>query len=112
MDEVRRGGYGFPYTSDYVFDEAATLAWTRTRRLDAVLRLGRLVLPDEPEDRWLDLASVSASDFRGAWRLMREHGEAGLSFTDWTIVEMVRTRHIDHVASFDAGLDGWVSRIY
>lgn len=112
VDEIRRGSHGVPYTSDYIFDEATTLAWFRTRGMEAVLRVGLLVLPDEPKDRWLDLVSVSASDFKGAWRLMRDHGEEGLSFTDWTIVQLARTRDIDYVASFDTGLDGWISRIY
>ncbi len=30
VDDLRRGTYGIPYTSDYVFDEAVTVALART----------------------------------------------------------------------------------
>lgn len=111
LGEIRAGAYGAPLTSDYVFDEAVTLSWVRTRRSEVVLRVGHLVLPPRPAARFMDLLFVFPEGFKAAWSLLQEHGGEGLSFTDWTTVEMARGRNIDLVASFDGGLDGWVNRI-
>jgi len=111
LEEFRTGKHGAVLTSEFVFDEAVSLALHRTRREDVARRVGELVLPDSREELWIDLIRLTEQEFRGAWELFRRHGKAGLSFTDWTIVEMVRSRGIEQVASFDSGLDAWVTRL-
>lgn len=111
LGEIRTGKYGVPFTSDYVFDEAVTLALARTGRREIVLQVGDLILPTSPEERFVELIHTSEEDFVEAWDAMRGHVEAGLSFTDWVTVKLVRRRGIDLVVSFDKRLDGWVQRI-
>ncbi len=111
MDTIRVGEHGVPFTSDYVFDEAVTLAMVRTGREDVVRRVGDLLLSPSPEERFIDLLPTSEDIFRAAWGAMREHVGAGLSFTDWVTVHHVRRRDLDLVASFDGRLDAWVTRI-
>ncbi|MFQ5908554.1 MAG: type II toxin-antitoxin system VapC family toxin [Thermoplasmata archaeon] len=111
LDEIRTGEYGVPFTSDYIFDEAVTLALMRTGRDDVVLGVGDLILPSSREERFLELIHTSEEDFVEAWSAMRRHVSAGLSFTDWVTVQHVRRREIDRVASFDRRLDAWVPRI-
>ena len=111
LEGIRTGQYGIPFTSDYVFDEAVTLALMRTGRGDVALGVGDLILPASPEERFLELIHTSEEDFREAWSEMRRHVSAGLSFTDWVTVLHVRRREIDRVASFDRRLDAWVPRI-
>lgn len=111
LDEIRTGEYGVPFTSDYIFDEAVTLALMRTGRDDVVLGVGDLILPSSREERFLELIHTSEEEFVEAWSAMRRHVSAGLSFTDWVTVQHVRRREIDRVASFDRRLDAWVPRI-
>jgi predicted nucleic acid-binding protein len=111
LDEVRTGEHGVPFTSDYVFDEAVTLAMARTGLGEVILKVGDLILPREPEERFMELLHTTEEVFRHAWETMRDHADAGLSFTDWVTVQLVRRRGIDVVASFDRRLDAWVRRI-
>lgn len=111
VDAIRRGVHGDAFTSDYVFGECIGLALARTGRAEVVRAVGELILPLESSQRWIRLLHVSPEEFHRAWALVRKHADARLSFTDWTLVEMVRSRGIDGVASFDAGLDAWVARI-
>ena len=111
LDEIRTGAYGVPFTSDYVFDEAVTLALMRTGRGDIAVGVGDLILPASRKERFLEVIHTSREHFVEAWSAMRDHVGAGLSFTDWVTVQHVRRREIDRVASFDRRLDAWVPRI-
>lgn len=111
LEEIRTGRYGVPFTSDYVFDEAVTLALMRTGRGELAVGVGELILPASREERFLELIHTSREDFVEAWSAMRGHVNAGLSFTDWVTVQHVRRQEIDRVASFDRRLDAWVPRI-
>lgn len=111
VEEIQGGSHGVAFTSDYVFDEAISLAMARTGREDVVRGVGELVLPAREDERWLALLHLSPEEFFGSWGSLKRHGKARLSFTDWTIVEMVKGRGIGAVVSFDSGLDAWVTRI-
>lgn len=110
LDAARRGTFGPVITSDYVFDEAVTLALARSHRAEPAIRLGELVLGTGAEARFINLAYVSAQVFLRSWVLFRRLAARGLSFTDCTTVELTRSLRLDEVASFDADFDGLVSR--
>lgn len=110
LQEVRDGTHGTAYSSDFVLDDAVTLALVRTRSRRTALDVGRFFLPPRPEDGFVVLLHVDEGTVRRAWESFRQR-ETRLSFTDWTIVELVRALAIDRVASFDAALDPWVARI-
>ncbi len=110
MREVRDGEHGTAYSSDFVLDEAVTLALVRTRSRDIALDVGRSLLPDRREQGMVVLLHVDEAIVRSAWASFVRR-ETPLSFTDWTIVEQVRSLRIDRVASFDAALDPWVARL-
>ncbi len=111
VQAIQDGEHGDAFTSDYIFDEAIGLAMARSGRADVVRAVGELVLPEKESERWLGLLHVSPEEFLRAWASVKRHENARLSFTDWTIVEMARSRGISIVASFDSGLDAWVARI-
>ncbi len=110
LEEVREGEHGTAYSSDFVLDEAVTLALVRTRSRETALDVGRFFLPDRAADGFVVLLHVDEATIRGAWDSFRRR-ETNLSFTDWTTVEMTRSLRIDRVASFDAALDPWVVRL-
>lgn len=108
--DLKEGTHGAAFVSDYVFDESISLTQARSGRVEVVRAVGGGVFPDNPEDRWVVLLHVSTDEFYRSWESLKRHTDARLSFTDWTIVEMVRSRGIDAVVSFDSGLDAWVRR--
>jgi len=104
------GGLGAAYTSDYIFDEAVTVALVRTGRPENALAGGRMIL-GEITAPFTAILRVGEDDFKEAWRLFPRHVDRGLSFTDCTSIALLRTRGIESIVSFDADFDGIVSRI-
>jgi len=110
MREIVSGGLGSAYTSDYIFDEAVTLALTRTRRPEIALSVGRMILGEHTKP-FLVVLRVKGEAFREAWDLFPRYAERGLSFTDCTSIALVRMRNIKSIISFDADFDGIIPRI-
>jgi predicted nucleic acid-binding protein len=104
------GGFGTAYTSDYVFDEAVTVALVRTGRPENALAVGRMIL-GEITAPFTTILQVSEDDFKKAWTLFTQYADRGLSFTDCTSIALMRTRGIESIVSFDADFDGIVPRI-
>lgn len=104
------GGLGTAYTSDYIFDEAVTVALVRTGRSENALAVGRMIL-GEVTAPFTAILRVREDDFKKAWTLFSQHADRGLSFTDCTSIALMRTRGIESIVSFDADFDGIVPRI-
>jgi len=105
-----KGELGTVYTSDYVFDEAVTVALVRTGRPENALAVGRMIL-GEVTSPFTAILRVGEDDFNKAWALFPQYADRGLSFTDCTSVTLLRTRGIESIVSFDADFDGIVPRI-
>jgi uncharacterized protein len=110
VEAAAEGAWGEVFTSDYVFDEAVTTALQRTRRPDAALRVGRLILGTGPLGRLTGLVYVSPELFLRSWQQFVRLIERGLSFTDCTTLELMRSLRVGEIASFDADFDGFVVR--
>lgn len=110
IEAAAEGAWGEVFTSDYVFDEAVTAALRRTRRSDAALRVGRLILGTGPLGRLTGLVYVSPEVFLRSWQRFLRLMNRGLSFTDCTSLELMRSLRVDEIASFDADFDGFVVR--
>jgi len=113
MDSARKGEFGLPYTSDYVFDEAVMMALVRTRRPAAAIEVGKIILgsKDDAIPSFARLIRVEERAFAEAWAAFRAGRFEGLSFTDHTILAQLREFRIDTLISFDTDFDGLVSRI-
>lgn len=113
IDRLRRGEFGQPYSSDYVFDEAVTTALIRTGRLDAAVKVGKIILGSKEESipSLVRLIRVDERTFAEAWAVFKTGRFEGLSFTDHTILAQLREFKIDFLISFDKGFDGLAARI-
>jgi hypothetical protein len=113
MDKVRRGEFGLPYTSDYVFDESVTTALVRTRRLDFAVKVGKMILGSKEESipTLAKLVRVDERIFMEAWTTFKAGRFQGLSFTDHTILAQLKNLRIESLLSFDKGFDGLTARI-
>ena len=113
MDKVRKGEFGVPYTSDYIFDEAVTTSLIRTRRLDVAIRVGKLILGSKEDSipSLADLIRVDERTFTEAWSSFKTGRIQGLSFTDHIILAHLKELKIDLLLSFDTGFNGIVAKI-
>lgn len=110
MKSLAEGEFGAAYTSDYVFDEAVTVALVRTGRPESAIAIGRMILGETTEP-FLTLLRVGETEFREAWRLFSQHSDRGLSFTDCTTITLTKSRGLDRIISFDSDFNGVKTRI-
>ncbi len=107
LKKALKGEYGEPYTSDYVFDEAVTVALVRTGSPRIALDIGNFIL----SSRKLKILYVDKAVFKEAWSIFAKYSSKGLSFTDATTVALMRFYGINYIMSFDKHFNGIVPRI-
>jgi len=110
LTTVVEGEYGQPFTSDYVLDEAVTLALQRTGRYESARDLGAKILGEGefPDPYELLVAGEHRDE---CWSTFCRYDDHDLSYTDASSVALVETRSIDWLLSFDNDFDGLVDRL-
>jgi len=113
LERIMRNKYRAAFTSDYVFDEAVTVALYRTKDIRKAIDVGKLIVGDEEKriTRFVNILPVSKSIFNEVWGLFSKYPEKMMSFTDCTSIALIRGREIDYIASFDRDFDGIVNRV-
>jgi len=113
LEGIMRNKYRTSFTSDYIFDEAVTVALYRTKDIRKAIDVGELIVGNEEKGiaRFINILPVSKSIFIEAWKLFLEYPEKMLSFTDCTSIALIEGREIDYIASFDKDFDGIVNRV-
>jgi hypothetical protein len=111
LDAVYDGAFGAPYLSDYIFDEAVTLARTRTGSHAAARRLADRLRGIDPYPDAYELLHVSPAVFTDAIEIFDRYDDQQLSFTDATSVALVERHDLDQILSFDDDFDGIVTRV-
>jgi len=101
------GEWGEIFTSNFVFDEAVTLALVRTRRPEIAIDIGNFILSSST----IRMLFVDEDAFKLAWKIFNDYANRGLSFTDATNIALIRSYKIEHIMSFDKHFDGIVTRI-
>lgn len=107
MKQALKGGLGRIFTSDYVVDEAVTIALVRTKRHDLAVDLGKYIL-DSPR---ITKIHVDEDAFNNAWEKFKALKDKHLSFTDCTSLVLIEKKGIKQIMSFDSDFDGTVPRI-
>ena len=108
MRKMLLGEFGTIYTSNFVFDEAVTVALVRTKNMELAEDIGRYILSTNR----IRFVFIDETLFDVAWTLFKRLSEKRLSFTDCTNIAVIRSRNISWIASFDAHFDGLVNRIF
>jgi predicted nucleic acid-binding protein len=109
---VLAGEFGTAYTSDYIFDEAVTMALARTGRNELAISLGKAMLGQGGTRLFSIMLKVDDEAFSRSWSAFVDYSERGLSFTDCTSIALIALRKIDKIASFDSSFDGLVERVH
>ena len=98
--DIESGMYGDPILSDTVFDEAVTVFERKNKKREIAITFGRQILSS------FQIEHIDEQIFRQAWALFCEQKLSSLSFTDCTILALMREKHISHLATFDKGFLG------
>jgi len=107
MKQALKGDFGRIFTSDYVIDEAVTVALVRTRKHELALDLGRFII----ESPRITKVWVGEASFKAAWKKFNMLKDKPLSFTDCTSIAVIESSGIKQIMSFDSGFDGLITRI-
>jgi len=72
-----------------------------------------IILGNEKKDipRFINMLFIDQEILERWWITFAKYADKKLSFTDCSIIELMKNKSIDHLASFDGGFDGIVSRI-
>lgn len=112
MEAALGGTWGKVVITDYVIDEAVTLCRVRTDRHGLADGLAARLLGEAPHEPVFSLARVTYEDFLDARRMFAEFSDQDLSFTDCTLLAVLRSRSISHLLSFDDDFDGLAPRVH
>lgn len=110
LETVYDGELGQPSVSDYVYDEATTLALKRSGSFEVAKRLGERLRGAEPFPEVYEMYQVTPAIFDKTVEIFERYDNQGLSFTDASTVALAERHDIDTVLSFDDDFDGVVDR--
>ncbi len=110
LGDLLKGNYGTRITTDYVLDEAITVAWVRTKRKSLVIQVYNYILG---EDAFVLLQPFSKELIPKAWEVFNRYADhkRPLSFTDCTLLAHSKDKDISYILSFDDEFDGLITRI-
>lgn len=105
MDALK-GKYGQIYTSDYIYDEALTLALVRTNSISVAMDIARVILSPRIKMVFVDEGLLERST-----KTFKQYSVTNLSFTDAVSIEIMNELGIEKYLGFDAHFNGIVEQI-
>jgi predicted nucleic acid-binding protein len=106
MMPALQGEYGKLYVSDYIFDEAVTLAYVRTGSKKFAYDIGKFA-----KAKPINFRFIEPIDFDKAWELYLRYENKHLSFTDCTTIALIERLDIENIFTFDMEFKGLVNII-
>ncbi len=106
MTRALKGEFGKMYISDYIFDEAVTIAYIRTGNKNFSEDLGRFA-----RTRPIIFRFIEPFDFDRAWELYLKYRDKNFSFTDCTNIALMERHEIDTLFTYDLEFNGIISII-
>ncbi len=111
--DITENKHGAAFTSNAVFDEAVTFLLYKTGDVRNAVRVRDLIIGNKEKDipQFMNLLFVDKEVLDKGWNIFVKYANKKLSFTDCTTIELMNSKDIEYLASFDGGFDGIVSRI-
>ena len=94
MKELITEKYGDIAITDYVFDECATVLFSRLKDLRKTLIICESI-------KKATQFKIHDKLFENAWEIFKKQENTKLSFTDCTILALMKEEEIEHIATFD-----------
>ena len=104
--EALKGKYGQIYTSDYVYDEAITLALTRTNNIVVAMDMAEVILSPRIKMIFIDAQLLERST-----KTFKQYSGKNLSFTDAVSIEIMNELDIEKYLGFDSHFNGIVEQV-
>lgn len=98
--------FGKVFVSDYIFDEAVTLAYIRTGSKRFAHDIGRFA-----RAKPINFRFIEPIDFDRSWELYQQFEDKHLSFTDCTNIALMERLGIEMLFTFDTEFKGLVNLI-
>ncbi|TRZ91791.1 MAG: PIN domain-containing protein [Methanosarcinales archaeon] len=113
IDDIMNNKYGAVFTSNAVFSEAVTFLLYKTGDVRNSARVRDFILGNKEKDvqQFMNLLFVDKEVLNKGWEAFVKYASKKLSFTDCTTIELMDSRDIEYLASFDGGFDGIVQRL-
>jgi hypothetical protein len=112
LEDIMKNKYGMPFTSDYIFNETVTTVLYRTGNVIRAVDVRDLILGNEEKEipSFITMVFITEDVLSNAWKLFLKYSTKKLSFTDCASIEVIKSRGIEYIASFDKDFNGIVSR--
>ena len=107
LHQIASGQHGAYYTSDYIFDEAVTVAQVRTKSHEMARDIGSFIL-DMPN---LKIQFVDEGLLKEAWDIHEQYADRMLSFTDCSSIARCRRFKISTICTTDAHFNGIIDKV-
>lgn len=103
MVPALKGEHGKAFVSDYIFDEAVSLAYIRTGNRKFAQDIARFA-----RAKPINFRFIEPVDFDRAWEIYLQYHDKHLSFTDCTNIALMERLGIETLFTFDKGFKGLV----
>ena len=104
--DALKGKYGQIYTSDYIYDEALTLALIRTNNLAVAMDIAEVIRSPRIKMIFVDTELLEKST-----KTFKQYSDRNLSFTDAVSIEIMKEINIEKYFGFDSHFDGIVQQV-
>jgi predicted nucleic acid-binding protein len=113
IDDIMENKYGAVFTSELVFDEAVTFMLYKTGDVRNAARIRDLIAGNKEKNipQFINMLFIDSEVLDEGWKIFVKYADKKLSFTDCSTIELMNSRDIEYLASFDGGFDGIVSRL-
>ena len=95
IGEIVSGKYGKVFSSDYILDEAVTVALVRSKSLANAVSVGETIKEST------NMIKLDQSEFEESWNAFKLQSGSRFSFTDCTIISIMKKYGILNLATFD-----------
>jgi len=104
--DALKGKYGKIYTSDYIYDEALTLALARTNNIGVAMDIAEVIFSPR-----IKMVFVDARLLERSTKTFKQYSGRNLSFTDAVSIEIMNEFNIEKYLGFDAHFNGIVEQV-
>lgn len=101
-----KGKYGQIYTSDYIYDEALTLALTRTNNIAVAMDIAEVI-----QSPRIKMVFVDAQLLEISTKTFKKYSGRNLSFTDAVSIEIMNELDIEKYLGFDSHFNGIAEQV-
>jgi len=101
-----KGEYGQIYTSDYIYDEALTLALIRTNNIEVAIDIAEVIMSPR-----IKMVFVDKNMLEKSTKTFKQYSDRNLSFTDAVTIEIMNEFEVGKYLGFDSHFNGIVEQV-